>query len=248
MIKQHSRRCSAFTLIELLVVIAIIGILAAILMPALAASKRKAYMANCTSNMRQNGLGIHLFAGDNDDYLPPGQGNSTSFGQAAFFDNNTSTNLPGSINTYLGGTPPTNVMQRASTYVCPAAVAATPGMNTCIASWCGSNVVVYGVICLTPVYTPNISQNSSGIKLPWDPFGYAGAGPAHKLSEVTPDIWGGRMPWLLTDIDKTVTASWPTYLTPLTPAHGSVRNYLFVDGHVEAVRIISPGSGLSLPF
>ena len=128
----------AFTLFELLVVISIIGILAAILMPALAASKRKAYVANCTSNMRQNGLGVHLFAGDNDDYLPPGQGGSTGFGQPAFY-NNTSGDLPSSICSYIGGKAPGPAWQVAPTYLCPAAVAATPAMAACLANWSGSN-------------------------------------------------------------------------------------------------------------
>jgi prepilin-type N-terminal cleavage/methylation domain-containing protein len=60
-----------FTLIELLVVIAIIAILAAILLPALASAKSKAQRAQCMSDMRQNGLGITLFSGDNTDMFPP---------------------------------------------------------------------------------------------------------------------------------------------------------------------------------
>lgn len=60
----------AFTLIELLVVIAIIAILAAMLLPALSKAKQKAQQANCLNNLKQMGLGMMLYVGDNDDVMP----------------------------------------------------------------------------------------------------------------------------------------------------------------------------------
>jgi prepilin-type N-terminal cleavage/methylation domain-containing protein/prepilin-type processing-associated H-X9-DG protein len=69
LLRRPGRR--AFTLIELLVVIAIIAILAALLLPALARSKREATRINCLSNLKQLTLGAHMYAGDNRDYLVP---------------------------------------------------------------------------------------------------------------------------------------------------------------------------------
>ena len=67
--KASSKR--AFTLIELLTVIAIIGILAAILIPTLSAVRESARSANCTSNLRQIGQAMYMYAEDHDGQAPP---------------------------------------------------------------------------------------------------------------------------------------------------------------------------------
>ena len=81
-----------FTLVELLVVLGITAILAALLLPALAAAREKSKRAQCSSNMRQFLYAVHMYGNDNLDFLPSSSDNQ-GHSQTIRISNVTYTNL-----------------------------------------------------------------------------------------------------------------------------------------------------------
>jgi prepilin-type N-terminal cleavage/methylation domain-containing protein/prepilin-type processing-associated H-X9-DG protein len=108
-----------FTLIELLVVIAIIAILAAILFPVFAQAREKARQTTCTSNVKNLGLAVMMYAQDYDETYPPlwylaGDGH-----------------WPNTVRPYIGqgGSDPTGKKWTKGIMVCPSAPLKEPGWS-----------------------------------------------------------------------------------------------------------------------
>jgi len=207
-----------FTLIELLTVIAIIGILAAIIIPTVGKVRESARSASCTSNLRQIGLGIQLYAQANRDKLPgplfTGQGprfNSSAVGSLAVF-----------LEPYVQSNTPTGsgTFKMQEILRCPSWATATPDvtgpsmqMNLFPFGWS------HGGVQVVPFGDSNVSTTSPST-----------------LTRISG--YNLSRSWLMVDVDKVWlnggTPGWINQI-PATEVHGSGRNCLYYDGHVARI-------------
>lgn len=78
MTTQRTDSATGFTMVELLVVVAVVGLLAAVLMPALARAREATRRAACANNLRQVGMALKMYSSENDGVYPALQGFSRS--------------------------------------------------------------------------------------------------------------------------------------------------------------------------
>jgi prepilin-type N-terminal cleavage/methylation domain-containing protein/prepilin-type processing-associated H-X9-DG protein len=213
-----------FTLIELLVVVSIIGILAALLLPALVQAKTAAVKTRCASNLKQIGVGIQMYTDDNNHSLP----GPIWTGQPFEYRSPASTNLPAFLASYLGTPPPSQESTRSPVFLCPAyersAPAGKPGDER-VALIVNQDIDPKPGLMLRPFGYPE--RAGAPTRLPLKISSVAEYGPPS-------DIYS------LADADKLNSPPadnpWRAQL-PEQPVHGRYRNYLYFDAHAASKRV-----------
>ncbi|MSU58882.1 MAG: prepilin-type N-terminal cleavage/methylation domain-containing protein [Pedosphaera sp.] len=233
MTRTTQKPLTAFTLIELLVVVAIIGILAALLLPALSRAKASSHRTKCINNLKQLAGGIQMYADDHGDQLP----GPIWAGNYDTYDDEYSTRLPYYIATYLGMPAPSRVPRVLLPARCPAAADhwKDPGASEPAIS------VNRPLSYLVSLYVTNL--NSGRVMYPFGyPFSGGPAGNAGMGTNAIPkklrEIYTPTISLAVTDADKRNAKTWARFypFLPAEPAHGKVRNRLYFDWHVEAAR------------
>ena len=204
---KSAARNPGFTLIELLVVIAIIAILAAMLLPALAKAKRKAQGISCVSNLKQVGLLMTMYVGDNQETFP-----------------------------YSGngwwGMPLVDLLKLQNTYVstnnrafyrCPA--------DKFEKGW---NIELATRPALSGLGTPYTAADIPFPSTYAYYFAFYTPNKKHKVSEVKTPV-NKALEGCMASVSSTVTfdTDFHAGVPPMDSAHGKGMNLLFVDGHTQ---------------
>jgi len=216
----------AFTLVELLVVIAIIGILAALLLPALARAKSRVNSVVCLNNLKQQQVSWHLYAGDNDDAAAP----NNSFYSLSQPGSTDTPSLSESGSSWCPGVAPTDTTFANLENGVLFQYNRAPGIYHCPADQ--STVTGNAALLRTRSYCMNISLNCDDAKGSYRKATQIIAPAPSNLFVLIdtkePDIWDATFG--IFSADSTYANDW---LDLPADRHAQGANLAFADGHVE---------------